>query len=198
MIAAVVVLVLEHAMYKWTIPFLWGKPKTSKWKSLKLMFISQVISCRVFFFLLFAHYFSSLNSTILFSQRFYRIAHSDEIYEASHSAKELINIFKRRDIEAIFQKSFRVKKEACLFFVEFFVQTKIDYNFFLIDKKKQLESMHNSQLRKRPKLWALIEASSERYYTQISLLYNNGCIRMFVGKQYIVSAYLNGLHNCHP
>ena len=44
----------------------------------------------------------------LFTKRFYRIAHSDEIYEASHSAKELINIFKRRDIEAIFQKSFRV------------------------------------------------------------------------------------------
>jgi ionotropic glutamate receptor NMDA 3A len=41
-LAAVVVLFLEQALYKWTIPFLRSKPKISNWKSLKLMFISQV------------------------------------------------------------------------------------------------------------------------------------------------------------
>lgn len=42
-IAAVLVLFLEQALYKWTIPFLRKKSKKSPWKSLKLMFISQVI-----------------------------------------------------------------------------------------------------------------------------------------------------------
>lgn len=50
-------------------------------------------------------------------QRFYRIVHSEELYEASHSAKEFINVFRRRDFEAIFQKSFRVR-------FNFFVQLK--------------------------------------------------------------------------
>ncbi len=39
---AVVVLFFEQALYKWTIPYLRNKPRKSEWKSLKLMFISQV------------------------------------------------------------------------------------------------------------------------------------------------------------
>ena len=42
-------------------------------------------------------------------QRFYRIVHSTEVYNAVDSAKKMIEILKRGDIEAIFQKSFRVK-----------------------------------------------------------------------------------------
>lgn len=42
MCAAVIVLFFEQALYKWTIPFLRNKPRKSEWKSLKLMFISQV------------------------------------------------------------------------------------------------------------------------------------------------------------
>jgi ionotropic glutamate receptor NMDA 3A len=42
LLAAILVLFLEQALYKWTIPFLRGKPKKSNWKSLKLMFVSQV------------------------------------------------------------------------------------------------------------------------------------------------------------
>jgi hypothetical protein len=38
----------------------------------------------------------------------YRIVHSIELIDAVNSAKELINVFKRGDFEAIFQKSFRV------------------------------------------------------------------------------------------
>lgn len=41
-IAAILVLFVEHYLYKWTIPFLRSKPNKSEWKSLKLMFISQV------------------------------------------------------------------------------------------------------------------------------------------------------------
>lgn len=41
-LAAVLVLLLEQALYKWTIPFLRSQPRKSNWKSLKLMFISQV------------------------------------------------------------------------------------------------------------------------------------------------------------
>jgi ionotropic glutamate receptor NMDA 3A len=42
LVAAIFVLLLEQALYKYTIPFLRSKPKKSEWKSLKLMFISQV------------------------------------------------------------------------------------------------------------------------------------------------------------
>jgi hypothetical protein len=87
---SVLVLLFEQALYQWTIPFLRGKPKKSKWKSLKLMFISQ---------------------------RFYRIVHSIEFFDASSSAKEFLNVFKRRDFEAIFQKSFRVFLVLFLFYV---------------------------------------------------------------------------------
>ena len=83
LIAAILVLLLEQGLYKWTIPFLRSKPKVSTWKSLKLMFISQ---------------------------RFYRIVHSEELYDATDSAKEFIKVVKRRDFEAIFQKSFRVRR----------------------------------------------------------------------------------------
>jgi hypothetical protein len=41
-IAAVFVLFLEQVLYKWTIPFLRSKRKNSNWKSLRLMFLSQV------------------------------------------------------------------------------------------------------------------------------------------------------------
>lgn len=41
-IAAILVLFVEHYLYKWTIPFLRSKPRKSNWKSLRLMFISQV------------------------------------------------------------------------------------------------------------------------------------------------------------
>jgi hypothetical protein len=41
-------------------------------------------------------------------KRVYRIVHSEELYDASSSAKDFINVFKRRDFEAMFQKSFRV------------------------------------------------------------------------------------------
>ncbi len=43
MISAIVVSFLEQVLYKWTIPFLRSKPLESTWKSLKLMFISQVL-----------------------------------------------------------------------------------------------------------------------------------------------------------
>ena len=39
----------------------------------------------------------------------YRIVHSIELFDAINSAKEFVDVFKRRDFEAIFQKSFRVK-----------------------------------------------------------------------------------------
>lgn len=48
----------------------------------------------------------SINSSSF--KRFYRIVHSIELFDASHSAKEFLNVFRRRDFEAIFQKSFRV------------------------------------------------------------------------------------------
>lgn len=41
-IAAILVLFVEHYLYKWTIPYLRNKSGKSEWKSLKLMFISQV------------------------------------------------------------------------------------------------------------------------------------------------------------
>ena len=39
---ATLVLFVEQILYKWTIPFLRKQSKESFWKSLKLMFISQV------------------------------------------------------------------------------------------------------------------------------------------------------------
>ena len=42
MIAAILVMFLEHVLYKWTIPWLRNKPRKSQWKDLKLMLLSQV------------------------------------------------------------------------------------------------------------------------------------------------------------
>jgi hypothetical protein len=43
MCAAIIVSFMEQVLYKYTIPYLRNKPLDSSWKSLKLMFISQVI-----------------------------------------------------------------------------------------------------------------------------------------------------------
>ena len=50
---AVVFLFVEQALYKWAIPFLRRQAKTSSWKGLKLMFISQVRSSPFSFISLF-------------------------------------------------------------------------------------------------------------------------------------------------
>ena len=42
LIAAIGVLFIEQVLYKWTIPWLRNKPKTSQFKDYKLMFMSQV------------------------------------------------------------------------------------------------------------------------------------------------------------
>jgi hypothetical protein len=42
MALALIVLMLEQALYAWTIPFLRNKPKKSKWIDFRLMFMSQV------------------------------------------------------------------------------------------------------------------------------------------------------------
>lgn len=49
LLAAILVLFIEHWLYKWTIPWLRAKPKKSQWKDLKLMFISQVIVLLILF-----------------------------------------------------------------------------------------------------------------------------------------------------
>jgi hypothetical protein len=41
-IVSLVLLTLEHVVFKYTIPYLRRKPPKSAWKSIKLMFFSQV------------------------------------------------------------------------------------------------------------------------------------------------------------
>ena len=65
-------------------------------------------------------------------------------------------MFKKRDFEAIFQKSFRVT------FFEKVTLRELTFHLFVF-KRKQLQAMHEKQIRKQHKLWALIEASTERY-----------------------------------
>jgi hypothetical protein len=41
-LVAFIVLIIEQVLYKWSVPFLRSKSEESGWKSLKLMFLSQV------------------------------------------------------------------------------------------------------------------------------------------------------------
>lgn len=62
---AVVVLFFEQALYKWTIPYLRNKPRKSEWKSLKLMFISQVGSSKFEDFLIFFNFHQNIFKEVL-------------------------------------------------------------------------------------------------------------------------------------
>ncbi|XP_055956273.1 glutamate receptor ionotropic, NMDA 3A-like [Patella vulgata] len=74
----IVVLFIEHGVFKWLVPYYRMKPGASFWKSSHVMF---------------------------FSQRLHRSITSAELLSAHESARELIGLVKNREFARLFQKS---------------------------------------------------------------------------------------------
>lgn len=80
-------MLLEHAIFKWMVPYWRSKPPKSLWKTYKMMF---------------------------WSQRLYRIITSEELVSPHHSAREMIEVVKNRDFTKLFQKSVRKQEKLVL------------------------------------------------------------------------------------
>lgn len=98
----------EHLFYKYTLPRLRHRPKTSIWRSRNVMF---------------------------FSQKLYRFINCVELVSPHHAAKELVHTVRQGQITSLFQKSV---KRVCIFilFINLFVykifSNKINIFIFFI------------------------------------------------------------------
>lgn len=77
-IMGTLILAGEHLFYKYTLPHLRHKPKTSIWRSRNVMF---------------------------FSQKLYRFINCVELVSPHHAAKELVHTVRQGQITSLFQKS---------------------------------------------------------------------------------------------
>lgn len=84
MVMGVVILILEHWFYKYTLPSLRLKPKGTIWKSRNIMF---------------------------FSQKLYRFINCVELVSPHHAARELVHSIRQGQIASLFQKSI---KRVCI------------------------------------------------------------------------------------
>ncbi|XP_035788210.1 uncharacterized protein LOC118464730 isoform X2 [Anopheles albimanus] len=82
MVLGVLILIIEHVFYKYTLPILRHQPKDTIWKSRNIMF---------------------------FSQKLYRFINCVELVSPHHAAKELVHTIRQGQITSLFQKS--VKRE---------------------------------------------------------------------------------------
>ncbi|XP_023210876.1 glutamate receptor ionotropic, NMDA 3A-like [Centruroides sculpturatus] len=86
-LVGIVILVLEHLVFKYALPALRKKPKDCFWRSPNLMF---------------------------FSQKLYRFINTVELVSPHHSAKEIVTNLREGQIASLFQKSVKkkIKEEA--------------------------------------------------------------------------------------
>ncbi|XP_052126935.1 glutamate receptor ionotropic, NMDA 3A-like [Frankliniella occidentalis] len=82
MAVGILILVVEHLFYRYTLPLLRHKPKGTIWKSRNIMF---------------------------FSQKLYRFINCVELVSPHHAARELVHTLRQGQITSLFQKS--VKRE---------------------------------------------------------------------------------------
>ncbi|XP_064118595.1 glutamate receptor ionotropic, NMDA 3A-like [Macrobrachium nipponense] len=78
-----IILILEHLVYRYVLPSLRTKPKESVWRNRNLMFLSQ---------------------------KLYRFINCVELVSPHHSAKELVNNLRTGQIMGLFQKSVKRKE----------------------------------------------------------------------------------------
>ena len=78
MVLGVLILIIEHVFYKYTLPILRHQPKDTIWKSRNIMF---------------------------FSQKLYRFINCVELVSPHHAAKELVHTIRQGQITSLFQKS---------------------------------------------------------------------------------------------
>lgn len=84
MAVGILILAGEHLFYKYTLPRLRRKPKTSIWRSRNVMF---------------------------FSQKLYRFINCVELVSPHHAARELVHTVRQGQITSLFQKSV---KRVCI------------------------------------------------------------------------------------
>ncbi|XP_034240253.1 uncharacterized protein LOC117644748 [Thrips palmi] len=83
MAVGILILVVEHLFYKYTLPLLRHKPKGTIWKSRNIMF---------------------------FSQKLYRFINCVELVSPHHAARELVHTLRQGQITSLFQKSVKRKE----------------------------------------------------------------------------------------
>lgn len=138
LLAAVLLLFLEHLVFRYFLPKLRLSSKRSAWKSPNLMFFSQVrrnrnmssletIICTSPSSVLtklcpFTKTFNTIDSlpfSFLLWQKLYRFVNTVELVSPHHSAKEIIASLKEGQITSLFQKSLkRVRLCLCSSFSE--------------------------------------------------------------------------------
>ncbi|XP_052873700.1 uncharacterized protein LOC128279020 [Anopheles cruzii] len=84
MVLGVLILIIEHVFYKYTLPILRHQPKDTIWKSRNIMF---------------------------FSQKLYRFINCVELVSPHHAAKELVHTIRQGQITSLFQKSVKRKED---------------------------------------------------------------------------------------
>lgn len=80
MMLGVLILIVEHLFYKYTLPSLRHKPKGTVWRSRNIMF---------------------------FSQKLYRFINCVELVSPHHAARELVDTLRQGQIASLFQKSIK-------------------------------------------------------------------------------------------
>ncbi|KAE8743069.1 hypothetical protein FOCC_FOCC011315 [Frankliniella occidentalis] len=83
MAVGILILVVEHLFYRYTLPLLRHKPKGTIWKSRNIMF---------------------------FSQKLYRFINCVELVSPHHAARELVHTLRQGQITSLFQKSVKRKE----------------------------------------------------------------------------------------
>lgn len=97
-----ILIFVEHATFKWMVPFWRSKPGNSFWKSLSMMFWSQVRPAE------YLYVYERILIAYVSLKRLYRIITSEELISPHHTAKEMLEVVRNRDFTKLFQKS--VKK----------------------------------------------------------------------------------------
>lgn len=102
MVVGVLILILEHLFYRYTLPVLRHQPKGTIWRSRNIMFFSQVFHLKKSIVLQ-----SGANSKYfcLFLQKLYRFINCVELVSPHHAARELVHTLRQGQITSLFQKS---------------------------------------------------------------------------------------------
>ncbi|BET00382.1 Bacterial extracellular solute-Hypothetical protein proteins, family 3 [Nesidiocoris tenuis] len=82
-VVGLVILIVEHLFYRYTLPILRHKPKGTIWRSRNIMF---------------------------FSQKLYRFINCVELVSPHHAARELVHTIRQGQITSLFQKSVKRKE----------------------------------------------------------------------------------------
>ncbi|KAK6640098.1 hypothetical protein RUM43_008375 [Polyplax serrata] len=83
MVVGVLILIMEHLFYRYTLPVLRHQPKGTIWRSRNIMF---------------------------FSQKLYRFINCVELVSPHHAARELVHTLRQGQITSLFQKSVKRKE----------------------------------------------------------------------------------------